>query len=181
MELVAIHVGQPKVRPRPERPQKSWRSGIYKRPVMGPVRLRFANLDGDRQADLRVHGGPNRAVLIYGAGHYRLWAAELGRVLPFGSFGENFTVTGFDEEHAHLGDIYAVGGEAIVQLTQPRGPCYKLQYRTEVPDMIDRVLDNGRGGIYARVLQEGMVKVGDPLQLLVRGEVPALEAAASQG
>lgn len=168
MELVAIHVGRPHVRPRPDQPEKSWRSGIYKESVTGPVMLRSTNLDGDGQSDLRVHGGPTRAVLIYGAGHYPLWTAELGKVLPYGSFGENFTVTGFDDEHANLGDIYAMGGEAIVQLTQARGPCYKLQYRTGVPDMIDRVLANGRGGIYARVLQEGMVMVGDQVQLLRR-------------
>src|SRR5581483_10380220 len=167
-------------RPRPEKAGKTWRSAVYKEPLAGPVMLRAGNLHGDQQADLRVHGGPNRAVLIYSAGHYPLWTAELGRALPFGSFGENFTVTGFDESTANLGDIYAVGDEAIVQLTQLRGPCYKLQYRTGVPDMIDRVLANGRGGVYARVLQEGMVAVGDRVQLLRRGSVPAIESAVSR-
>jgi MOSC domain-containing protein YiiM len=130
--------------------------------------LAAGNLDGDRQADLRVHGGPDRAVLVYGAEHYAEWATELGRELPYGSFGENFTVTGWDNATANLGDIYQVG-PAIIQLTQHRGPCYKLQYRTEVPDMIERVLASGRGGIYARVLQVGLVQVGDEVELLRRG------------
>jgi MOSC domain-containing protein YiiM len=130
--------------------------------------LRTDNLDGDRQADRRVHGGPTRAVLVYGADHYGPWAEEIGRELPYGSFGENFTVSGFDEATARLGDVYRVG-PTVIQLTQHRGPCYKLQYRTEVPDMIDRVLENGRGGIYARVLEAGLVQVGDQVELLRRG------------
>ena len=129
--------------------------------------LRTTNLDGDRQADLRVHGGPTRALMLYGAENYEHWARELGRQLPYGSFGENFTIAGFDQSTASAGDIYSVG-EAIIQLTELRGPCYKLQYRTETPDMIDRVLANGRSGIYARVLQEGLVQVGDAVTLLRR-------------
>ncbi len=179
MELVAVHAGQPTVRPRPDKAERTWRSAIYKEPVAGPVMLRRGNLDGDRQADLRVHGGVERAVLIYGAGHYPLWLAELGRPLAYGSFGENFTISGFDEASANLGDIYSVGA-AVIQLTEVRGPCYKLQYRTGVPDMIERVLANGRGGVYARVLQEGLVQVGDQVELLRRGSLSALEAALAR-
>ena len=133
--------------------------------------LRTANLDGDHQADLKVHGGPARAVLVYGAENYATWAEELGRELPYGSFGENFTIAGFDQATARTGDIYSVG-PSIIQLTELRGPCYKLQYRTETPDMIERVLANGRSGIYARVLQEGRVRVGDAVELLRAASVP---------
>lgn len=129
--------------------------------------LRRANLDGDRQADSRVHGGPERAVLLYGAGRYALWAAELGRPLELGAFGENLTVDGFDEDTACLGDVYRVG-EAAVQLSEVRGPCYKVQYRTGVPDLIDRINATGRSGVYARVIEEGRLRAGDGIELLDR-------------
>ena len=129
--------------------------------------LRRGNLDGDRQADLRVHGGPERALLLYGAGRYPLWAAELGREFEHGAFGENLTVDGFDEESACLGDVYRVG-EATIQLSEVRGPCFKVQYRTGVPDMIERINANGRSGVYARVLEEGRLAAGDRVELLER-------------
>ena len=135
--------------------------------MTGPVRLGKLNLEGDRQADLRVHGGPERALLLYGAGQYPGWQAELGRPLAHGSFGENLTVEGFSEHEACLGDVYAVG-DAVIQLSEVRGPCYKLQYRTQTPDMIRRVLESGHGGVYARVLAEGTLEAGDEVRLLER-------------
>ncbi len=129
--------------------------------------LRRLNLDGDRQADGRVHGGPERALLLYSADHYPLWERELGRALPWGSFGENFTVEGLDEWSACLGDVLDIG-EAQIQLSEVRGPCYKVAYRTGVPDMIQRIELNGRSGFYARVLREGVVQAGDEVRLVDR-------------
>lgn len=129
--------------------------------------LRTLNLDGDRQADLRVHGGPERAVMLYAAGHYRLWEAEIGRRLDHGSFGETFTVEGLDEWSACIGDVLEVG-QAVIQLTEVRGPCYKVVYRTGVPDMIQRIEASGRSGFYARVLREGVLEAGDQIRLADR-------------
>ena len=105
--------------------------------------------------------------MIYGAGRYPLWAAELGREFEHGAFGENLTVEGFDEETACLGDVYRAG-EATIQLSEVRGPCYKVQYRTGVPDLIDRINATGRSGVYARVLEEGRLRAGDEVELLER-------------
>ena len=171
MRLVSVQVGTPRTRPRPDQPGKRWRSAIYKTPVAGPVMLRTRNLDGDRQGDLKVHGGPNQAALLYSADNYAKWKAE-GFDFEPGSFGENLTVSGLDETTVCLGDIYRIGG-AVVQVTKARGPCYKLQYRTGVPDLIKRVLANGRSGWYVRVLEEGPVAAGDEifrLQRLAAGE-----------
>ena len=129
--------------------------------------LRSTNLDGDRQGDLRVHGGPDQAALLYSADNYARWRAE-GFDFEPGSFGENLTVSGLDETTVCRGDIYAIGDAVVVQVTRPRGPCYKLQYRTGVPDMIKRVLANGRSGWYVRVLKEGPVEAGQEIVLLKR-------------
>src|SRR6202162_5881251 len=115
-------------------------TAIFKEPVRGRVALRKLNLDGDRQADLTVHGGEHKAVYCYSLAHYDYWKKELpGRELPMGMFGENFTVDGFLENSLHLGDRLSVGSaEAIV--TQPRLPCYKLGIRFESDQMVKRFL-----------------------------------------
>jgi len=151
------------MRPKPDKPGHRWRSAIYKTPVGGPVMVRFRNLDGDRQGDLRVHGGPDQAALMYSADNYDRWRAE-GFDFEPGSFGENLTVRGLDERTARTGDILEIG-EAVFQVTELRGPCYKLQYRTGVPDMIKRVLANGRSGWYLRVLREGLIEAGQQIVL----------------
>ena len=135
--------------------------------MLGPVRLRTLNLEGDSQADLRAHGGPERAVLLYAADHYPLWERELGRRLPWGSFGETFTVAGLDEWTACLGDVLEIG-EALVQVSEVRGPCYKVAYRTGVEDMIQRIESTGRSGFYGRVLREGIVRAGDEVRVVDR-------------
>jgi len=154
------------MRPKPGQPGHRWRSAIYKTAVLGPVMLRRTNLDGDRQGDPRVHGGPDQAALMYSADNYAKWRAE-GFDFEPGSFGENLTVTGLDETTVWVGDIYEIGA-AVVQVTKARGPCYKLQYRTGVPDLIKRVLANGRSGWYVRVLREGLVEAGQEIVLLKR-------------
>jgi MOSC domain-containing protein YiiM len=144
---------------------RPWYSGIFKDPVAGPVWLGETNLEGDRQADLRVHGGPNRAALCYSAGHYPRWAAEIPDIdWRHGMFGENFTITGLEETNVCIGDIYAVG-DSRIQVSQLRGPCFKLERRIGLPGMIERVLATGRSGWYVRVLTAGIVQAGQQVIL----------------
>ncbi|HME35568.1 MAG TPA: MOSC domain-containing protein [Candidatus Sulfotelmatobacter sp.] len=143
-------------------------TGIFKKPVSGPVQLRTLNLDGDRQADLSVHGGPHKAVYAYPSEHYPYWRQELPSLdLTWGMFGENFTTTGVAEDELHVGDRFQIGS-SIVMVRQPRTPCYKLAARFQRDDILDRFLRSGRSGFYLSVEQEGAVAAGDNFQLLHR-------------
>ena len=143
-------------------------TGIYKEPVTGRVALRKLNLDGDRQADLSVHGGADKAVYCYPVAHYDSWKAELpGRDLPFGIFGENFTIDGLSEDSIHVGDRLAIGSAEVV-VTQPRLPCYKLGVRFESDDMVKCFLSSRRTGFYVAVAREGEVGAGDEIRLVAR-------------
>ena len=145
-------------------------TGIYKEPVDGRVALRTLNLDGDRQADLMVHGGEYKAVYCYPVAHYDFWKKELpGRELPMGMFGENFTTDGLSEDSAHLGDRFSVGSAEVV-VTQPRLPCYKLGVRFGSDDMVRRFLASGRTGFYLAVTREGEVGAGDEIKLISRDD-----------
>ncbi|MDQ3547695.1 MAG: MOSC domain-containing protein [Chloroflexota bacterium] len=145
-----------------------WTTGIFKEPVTGPVWLGELGLAGDGQGDLSVHGGPHQAVLLYAAAHYPEWRAALGRPdMAHGGFGENFTVDGLREESVYVGDTFAIG-DALVQVSQPRRPCWKLSRRQAVSDLVQQVQRNGRGGWYVRVLREGNVAAGQPLTLVER-------------
>ena len=149
------------------REMETWSSGIYKTPVEGPVWLGTFNLAGDEQADLRVHGGRDKAVMVYPAAHYPRWNAEVQLGLGPGAVGENFTVEGLDEETVCLGDRYEVG-EALVEVSQPRQPCWKLAKKWNRADLPKRVVQTGRTGWYLRVLREGRVAAGDPMKLVSR-------------
>jgi MOSC domain-containing protein YiiM len=143
-------------------------TAIFKRPVEGRVALTRLNLDGDRQADLTVHGGEFKAVYCYPLEHYDYWRKELpGRELPMAVFGENFTTTGMSEDSAHLGDQFSVGSARVV-VTQPRLPCYKLGLRFQSDDMVRRFLASGRTGFYVAVSQEGEVGAGDEITMISR-------------
>ena len=143
-------------------------SGIFKQAIAGPVQLRTLNLDGDRQADLSVHGGPYKAVYAYPSEHYAFWRQELpGMDLPWGTFGENFTTEGLLENDLHIGDRLRIG-TAVIMVRQPRVPCYKLAAKFQRDDMIDRFLASGRSGFYFSVEQEGAVTAGDSFDLLSR-------------
>ena len=165
MKIVSLNVGLPR--------EVLWQgrnvtTGIYKEPVAGRVALRKLNLDGDRQADLTVHGGDYKAVYCYPVEHYEYWKKELpGRELPMGMFGENFTVHGLLEEQVHLGDRFAVGSAEVV-VTQPRLPCYKLGVRFGSDDMVKKFLASGRGGFYLAVTREGEVGAGDAITAISR-------------
>ena len=145
-------------------------TGIFKKPVSGRVALRTLNLDGDRQADLTVHGGSYKAVYAYPAEHYEYWRGELpGMDLPWGTFGENFTTEGLTEDDLHVGDRFRVGS-AVVMVRQPRMPCYKLAAKFQLDDIIERFLVSGRSGFYFSVEQEGDVGAGDTIELISRNQ-----------
>lgn len=159
MTIVSLNVGLPR--------EVEWHgrlvsTGIFKSPVSGRLPLRRLNFDGDRQADLTVHGGHAKAVYCYPFEHYEHWKGELGRELPFGAFGENLTTTDLDERSVHLGDEFEVGTARVV-VTQPRVPCYKLGIRFGDDTMVKRFLKSERSGFYVAVLQEGDVGAGDAM------------------
>ena len=174
MKIVSLNVGLPR--------EVLWHghsvtTGIYKDPVEGRVALRKLDLDGDRQADLTVHGGEFKAVYAYPLEHYEYWKGELpGVELPMGVFGENFTTTGIDEKSVQLGDRFSVGTAEVV-VTQPRLPCYKLGIRFQSDEMVRRFLASGRQGFYFAVTREGEVAAGDEIRLLARdaNAVPVTE------
>jgi len=159
--LISVNVGLPR---EVTSNGKSVTTGIFKTPVDGPVALRRHNLDGDGQADLSVHGGPTKAVYVYSAQHYDYWRRELEDPdLAWGSFGENFTVDGLDEDAVCVGDEYRVGGARVV-VTEPRMPCFKLGIRFGRADMVRRFLKSRRMGFYFGVVEEGMAQAGDQLE-----------------
>lgn len=167
MKLVSLNVARPRL---VLYKGTSINTGIFKQPVSGPVQLRTLNLDGDRQADLSVHGGPHKAVYGYPSEHYSFWRKELPGVdLPWGMFGENFTTSGLAEDELHVGDRFQIGS-SIVTVRQPRTPCYKLAARFQRDDMLERFLLSGRSGFYFSVEQEGSVAAEDDFQLLKRNE-----------
>jgi len=161
VKLLSLNVARPRLTVYQGR---TINTGIFKLPVSGPVPLRTLNLDGDRQADLSVHGGPFKAVYGYPSEHYPFWRAELpGRELPWGMFGENFTTEGLLEDDLHIGDRLQIGS-AILVVRQPRMPCYKLAAKFQRDDIIDLFLKNGRSGFYFSVEQEGVVQSGDSFE-----------------
>jgi MOSC domain-containing protein YiiM len=161
MKVVSVNVGLPR--------QVEWRgrsvtTGIFKSPAAGRVRVRALNLDGDRQADLSVHGGPAKAVYAYPAENYEYWRRELpGVELPAGSFGENLTTEGLRETGTRIGERLRIGS-AVMRVTGPRIPCYKLGVKFERDDMVKRFLASERTGFYLAVVEEGDVAAGDPIE-----------------
>ncbi len=163
MKIISLNVGLPRLVLRNDEPVST---GIFKEPVAGRVMMRTLNLDGDRQADLSVHGGPEKAVYVYPAEHYDFWKLELpGMDLPWGVFGENLTTTGLLETEINIGDKFRVGTSEVM-VTQPRMPCYKLGILFGRADIIKRFLISERSGFYLSVLKEGEVGAGDEFQLL---------------
>ncbi len=165
MQVISVNVGRPR--------QVHWKgrtvtTGIFKEPVQGRVMVRRLNLDGDEQADLSVHGGADKAVYFYPAEHYDAWRKDLPNwQFPRAIFGENLTTTGMLEEGIRIGDQLRIGA-AIVRVTQPRMPCYKLGLRFGRDDIIKRFLQSGRTGWYGSVMKEGDVGDGDTMEFLSR-------------
>lgn len=161
MKLLSVNVGRP--RPVPYR-DGVVSTGIYKEPVADRVWVRRLNIEGDGQADLRVHGGEHKAVYAYPFEHYAFWERELGRNdFVSGQFGENLTVEGLLEDVVHIGDIYRLG-EALLQVSQPRSPCFKLGIRMGDARFPARFTAENRTGFYLRVLEEGRIAAGDTIE-----------------
>jgi MOSC domain-containing protein YiiM len=165
MKIISVNVGQPR--------EILWKgrvvtTAIFKEPVEGRVAVRRYNLDGDRQADLRVHGGPSKAVYVYPSEHYDYWRGELPGVnLPWGMFGENLTTEGLFEDQVSVGDRFRVGS-AELMVTEPRLPCFKLAAKFGRDDMIKRFLASGRVGFYLTVVSEGELGVGEVVECISR-------------
>jgi len=164
MKLISVNAGLPR--------EIAWNgatvtTSIWKSPVGGPVRVGTLNIAGDRQSDLAVHGGKDKAVYVYPSEHYDYWRRELPGVdLPWGAFGENFTTAGLSEEF-RIGDRLRIG-TAEFAITQPRMPCYKLAARFGRADMVKRFMKSGRSGFYLSVVREGVVSAGDSIELDAR-------------
>ena len=172
MKLLSLQVGRPAehISDLEDGQEAAWVSGIWKSPVAERLRLDSANLHGDAQADLRNHGGPDKAVCCYAAEHYPDWRAALDKPesgFPYGAFGENWTLAGMTEGEVCIGDTYTVG-TTCVQVSQPRMPCWKLGRRWERPSLPSEVSGSGRTGYYLRVLEPGEVGAGDTLTLTER-------------
>ncbi len=164
VRIVSLNVGLPR--------EVAWHgqtvtTGIWKEPVAGPVMARALDFDGDRQADLSVHGGPDKAVYAYPSEHYEFWRRERPDLdLPWGAFGENLTTEGLDEDAVAIGDRFRIG-EAELVVTQPRLPCYKLEVR-HGEGMVQRFLASRRTGFYLKVAREGLVQAGDAVERIGR-------------
>jgi len=183
VKLLSINVGLPR--------EVKWRgkvvrTSIFKAPVSGRVRVTRLNVQGDRQSDLSVHGGADKAVYAYPSEHYAFWRNELPDMdFPWGAFGENLTTEGLLEDKVHVGDRFRAGS-AEFTVTQPRMPCFKLAVRFNRPDMVKRFLRSGRTGFYLAVIQEGDIGAGDSLDLVTEdnghvtvADVVGLYAAAA--
>ena len=170
MRLVSVNVGLPRL---VTWKGSTFKTGIFKTPVHGRVAVRRDNLDGDRQADLSVHGGVNKAVYAYPSEHYAYWQQQLPEEsFPWGALGENFTTEGMLEETVRPGDEYRIGS-AVLRVTTPRLPCFKLAAKFQRDDMIDRFLISGFSGFYFSIVEEGDVGAGDEATLLERDESSA--------
>ncbi|TMI14719.1 MOSC domain-containing protein [Candidatus Bathyarchaeota archaeon] len=164
MRIISVNVGS--VRQLGRVRGKLVYSGFVKKPVSGEVKVGKLNLEGDRQADLTVHGGVDKAVYAYASEHYPFWVDKYPDMeMPWGSFGENLTTEGLLESEVHVGDRLGVGS-AELAVTQPRFPCYKLGLRFGTQVILKTFLDSERSGYYLKVLREGMVKAGDPIRTL---------------
>lgn len=167
LQVLSVNVGLPRA--------VVWKgrtvvTGIFKDPVAGRVVIRRLNLEGDRQADLTVHGGPDKAVYAYPAEYYAFWHEQFPEMeLPWGMFGENLTIEGLLDENVHIGDSFQVGS-AHLMVTQPRLPCYKLGLKFGRDDILKRFLRSGLTGFYFKVIKEGEVAAGDPIRLLHHDE-----------
>jgi len=171
MRLVSLQVGQPQTIPETGSSEwwdKSWTSAFYKAPVSGDVWLGYEGLDGDGQADRRYHGGVDKAVCTYSEEHYPYWRETLHLAdFPYGAFGENFTVTGLTETEVFLGDVYSVG-EALVEISQPRQPCWKPARHWRIKDLTAQIEHTGKTGFYFRVMRHGNVRAGQEFILVSR-------------
>lgn len=165
MMLLSVNVGQLQA---VDANGRQYQTGIYKSAQLGQVWLGKLGAKGDAQADRKAHGGPHQAVYCYAHENYSYWAAQLGRRdFRYGQFGENLTTLGLLESQVCIGDTYRIGG-ALIQVSQPRVPCYKLADKMGIDGFEKTFLAANRPGFYARVLQEGRIEAGEPITLVER-------------
>lgn len=165
MKVLSVNVGLPRL---VEYNGEPVATGIFKEPVAGQVKVGEFNLEGDRQADLRVHGGYSKAVYVYPSEHYDFWRAELPDAeLPFGIFGENLTSVGILESDVIPGDRLRIGTAKFI-VTEPRFPCFKLGIRFGRSDIIRRFAKSGRSGFYLAIEKTGELGTGDAIEFLSR-------------
>jgi MOSC domain-containing protein YiiM len=162
MKVISVNVGLPQ---NLITSKGAVQSGIIKTAIRGPVRVATLNLAGDGQADLTVHGGVDKAVYAYPSEHYPFWEKAFGEKLSVGAFGENLTTTGLDEESVSIGDEFEIG-TAVLQVSQPRLPCFKLAAKFRTGAIINEMLESRRTGFYFRVLREGVLESGDSIVAL---------------
>ncbi len=167
MKVISLNVSLPKTVEFRGNPVST---GIYNEPVEGRRKVRTLNIDGDQQADLTVHGGPDKAVYAYPSEHYPYWKEHYPDLtMDWGMFGENFTTEGLLEDQTNIGDEYQIGS-AKFAVTQPRMPCYKLAIKFGAGDIIKKLFTNAKCGIYFKVLEEGDVGAGDEIKLVRKDE-----------
>jgi MOSC domain-containing protein YiiM len=169
--LQSVQIGKPKSYGREDATESHdqlWTTSFFKMPVEGPVFVSRTEIAGNAQADLKHHGGIDKAVLAYSADHYPFWQRDLKLPdMPYGAFGENLTISGLDEHSVHIGDVFSIG-EVVFEVSQPRQPCWKLARRWRTNELVAMVVANGCTGWYMRVLEEGMIEAGTPVELLKR-------------
>lgn len=170
LTIVGLQTGMPKTLGTPDAADpmdREWTTGFFKEPVAGARQVTVLGIEGDGQADLVNHGGPDKAINVYPAEHYAAWTEKLQLTLPLGAFGENFTTTGLTEDEVCVGDVFQCGSLRM-QVSQPRQPCWKLARRWRVKDLAAQVERTGRTGWYFRVLSSGAVQAGLALELIER-------------
>lgn len=165
--ILSIQTGRVQTHTLPD--GEPWTTGYVKTPVSGSVALSALGLEGDEQQHKRFHGGEHRALLLYPAEHYPRWCEELGRDLPYGSFGENLVVAGVgDESQICIGDVFQIGENVRIQVSQPRQPCDQIYMHLQIQGIRQRVEDTHRTGWYVRVITPGALEAGQSLTLLER-------------
>jgi len=167
MKVLSVHVGSLQEM---LRNGKKIQTGIFKQPTEGPIEVKRLGLEGDQQANKKLHGGVYKAICVYPSEHYDLWKEELGKPdLSFGDFGENLTTVGLMEDDICLGDRLRIGSVEMV-VTQPREPCITLNARLDTKDLSARICKSGRSGFYFSVEREGTIKNGDSIEYINRDE-----------
>jgi MOSC domain-containing protein YiiM len=168
--LSSLQVGHIQTFPGDESRQimtRTWTTAFYKMHVDGPVEVTSQGLVGDAQADLRVHGGPDKAIMTYSADHFLNWKAEIELDVVPGGFGENLTISGWTEKDVCIGDQWQIGN-VVLEVSQPRQPCWKLARRWMMPELPKQVIKTGRSGWYLRVLTMGELAAPCPIHLLAQ-------------
>ncbi len=175
--IVSVNVGRPR---EILVDGKTVRTSIWKDPVAGRVAVRGVNVTGDDQSDRKVHGGDRKAVYAYAREDLDWWSDRLGQALASGTFGENLTTAGLDVTGARVGERWRIG-TALLEVTQPRLPCYKLEARMDRPGFIAEFIDGGRPGAYLRIVEEGEIGAGDTVQVVARPDDAPTMGAVMRG